>query len=333
MKLIITLSAHEQSRRFVAGEKAKRSLASRSNAAGPPSSWTADFDLFAVEQEQQHHASRELSLRTANQNDLFERVFRRQQHNALALDTQHHQQQQQNSINNIARHTPAWLADFDQFHAHQLAQGPDLALLTAAFENARLTAHQGTDRQELDAIWQSHAGSVTEMEKSAETSSNEAGPISADDLEREFVATWDALESAAPQQDALTVDPSDSSIPLNEQWAEDFINGDTFATHPTALRYEFERDNPYMAHEDPLNEGYALLHSATSSLTEAALAFEAALQKVDILGLSDAQASAAWEALGRAQQENEKEIPALAALQQAVTTDPTNLSATMVLCI
>ena len=59
------------------------------------------------------------------------------------------------------------------------------------------------------------------------------------------------------------------------------------------------------------------------SLTEAALAFEAAVQL-------DPRHANAWAMLGKVQAENEKEEPAISALQHALNEDPQHLDALMV---
>ncbi|KAI8905972.1 hypothetical protein EDD86DRAFT_193502 [Gorgonomyces haynaldii] len=88
--------------------------------------------------------------------------------------------------------------------------------------------------------------------------------------------------------------------------------------------YTFETENPFLAHPDPFQEGLRLMQYG--SLTEAALAFEASVQR-------DSEDARGWYYLGKAQAENEKEIPAIAALQQAVQLDPTNKEALMLLSV
>lgn len=89
--------------------------------------------------------------------------------------------------------------------------------------------------------------------------------------------------------------------------------------------YVFESNNPYINHPNPLAEGQRLLE-AGGSLSEAALAFEAAVQR-------EPENSDAWASLGITQAENEKEGPAIAALQRSVQIDPKNLRALMALAV
>ncbi|CAI2188572.1 20590_t:CDS:2, partial [Funneliformis geosporum] len=89
--------------------------------------------------------------------------------------------------------------------------------------------------------------------------------------------------------------------------------------------YTFEHNNPYIEHEDPFQEGLRLMEEG-GSLSEAALAFEAAVQK-------DGNISDAWMWLGNTQAQNEKEEAAIRALQKAVEVDGNNLTALMSLAV
>lgn len=86
--------------------------------------------------------------------------------------------------------------------------------------------------------------------------------------------------------------------------------------------YHFEKENPFLNHENPLEEGLRLWNEG-GQLSAAALCFEAAVQR-------DEHSSRAWMYLGQVQAENEKEEPAIAALQRAVKESPDNLPALMV---
>jgi peroxin-5 len=93
----------------------------------------------------------------------------------------------------------------------------------------------------------------------------------------------------------------------------------------TCEPYVFESVNAYLSHPNPYQEGLDLLR-AHGSLSLVALAFEAAVQR-------DEHNSDAWMRLGKVQAENEKELPAIAALQRAVQEDPQNLEALMSLAV
>lgn len=80
--------------------------------------------------------------------------------------------------------------------------------------------------------------------------------------------------------------------------------------------YEFQQNNPYLEDADPFQKGLALFNKG--NITEAILAFEAAVQK-------DPRNSIKWQYLGQAQAENDKDDLASRALLQAVRVDPENL--------
>lgn len=94
---------------------------------------------------------------------------------------------------------------------------------------------------------------------------------------------------------------------------------------PEMGTYTFEEDNPFSATKDPFEEGIRIMNEG-GNLSLAALAFEAAVQR-------DLQHVQAWCQLGSAQAQNEKESPAIRALEQAIKLDPENLLALMGLAI
>lgn len=129
---------------------------------------------------------------------------------------------------------------------------------------------------------------------SASTSSNE---------EDNWYSDFDQfLENRGPALASPDVDPDPISGPLQP--------------------YTFETENPYLSHPNPMEEGLALLNTG-GSLSSAALAFEAVVQR-------DRNSSEAWMRLGMVQAENEKEHPAIAALQRSVKENNLNEKALMV---
>ncbi|CAG8483028.1 93_t:CDS:2 [Paraglomus occultum] len=108
-------------------------------------------------------------------------------------------------------------------------------------------------------------------------------------------------------------------------WEKEFPE---FSEHDESANlgeYVFEPNNPYQGHPDPLNEGIRLVEEG-GSLSDAALAFEAAAQK-------DPNNSEVWTWLGNTQAQNEKEEPAIKALEKAVSIDGKNLNALMNLAV
>ncbi|GAB7356737.1 hypothetical protein MBLNU459_g7643t1 [Dothideomycetes sp. NU459] len=108
-----------------------------------------------------------------------------------------------------------------------------------------------------------------------------------------------------------------------DQW-EGF---DGLNTHrdPSLGDYMFEEENPFKEIANPYDEGMKIMREG-GNLSLAALAFEAAVQR-------DSQHTQAWTALGQAQAQNEKESPAIRALEQALKVDPNNLEALMGLAV
>jgi peroxin-5 len=206
-----------------------------------------------------------------------------------------------------------------------------------------------------------------------------AGPVIADEFEKEWSAQFSAIESLQPsgkgkeklvelddrnweeefakfkEQEGLNgqeggkgewasqledvwkeiadKDPALAEALKNRKWEEEF-DEDYFPTPGSTLDpdpvtapcapYHFEKENHYLSHANPLEEGVRIMESG-GNLSAAALAFEAAVQR-------DPQNSDAWMMLGRIQAENEKEEPAVAALQRSVQENPKNLPALLV-CI
>ncbi|KAJ3295452.1 Peroxisomal membrane signal receptor PTS1 [Rhizoclosmatium sp. JEL0117] len=91
--------------------------------------------------------------------------------------------------------------------------------------------------------------------------------------------------------------------------------------------YKFEPDNPYLGYSDSMEQGLKILESPGGSLSQAALAFEAAVQMGQI------DNSEAWMYLGKVQAENEKEEAAISAFQRSVQLNPGNLDALMGLSV
>ncbi|CRG91636.1 peroxin-5 [Talaromyces islandicus] len=110
---------------------------------------------------------------------------------------------------------------------------------------------------------------------------------------------------------------------LNDWEGFDSLN--TRFRDPQLGDYLFEEDNAFRAVNNPFEEGVKIMREG-GNLSLAALAFEAAAQK-------DAQHVQAWTMLGAAQAQNEKESPAIRALEQALKLDPNNLDALMGLAV
>lgn len=100
---------------------------------------------------------------------------------------------------------------------------------------------------------------------------------------------------------------------------------DGFNNAPHLGNYLFEENNVFMDVPNAFEEGQKIMREG-GNLSLAALAFEAAVQK-------DQDFVEAWVALGQAQAQNEKESPAIRALEKALELDPSNLDALMGLAV
>jgi peroxin-5 len=110
-----------------------------------------------------------------------------------------------------------------------------------------------------------------------------------------------------------------------DQW-EGFDGLNTHSSRdPQISNYLFEEENLFKDITNPFDEGMRIMEEG-GNLSLAALAFEAAVQK-------DPQHVAAWTKLGAAQAQNEKETPAIRAMEQALKLDPSNLEALMGLAV
>lgn len=98
-----------------------------------------------------------------------------------------------------------------------------------------------------------------------------------------------------------------------------------FSRGPELGNYLYEENNPFKEVPNAFEEGMKIVREG-GNLSLAALAFEAAVQK-------DENFVDAWVALGQAQAQNEKEAPAIRALEQAIKIDPSNLEALMGLSV
>lgn len=104
-----------------------------------------------------------------------------------------------------------------------------------------------------------------------------------------------------------------------------FENLNTRFRDPQLGDYMFEQENVFRTLNNPFEEGIKIMRDG-GNLSLAALAFEAAVQK-------DPQHLQAWTMLGSAQAQNEKELPAIRALEQALKVDPNSLDALMGLAV
>ena len=95
-------------------------------------------------------------------------------------------------------------------------------------------------------------------------------------------------------------------------YTDDAVQQDISLTDLKNTCYPFTSPNAYLAHPEPFQEGQRLLNEG--QITQAVLAFEAQCQRKE----NDSQA---WFTLGTTQQQNEKDVLAIIALQNAIQKD------------
>ncbi|KAG0226333.1 hypothetical protein BGX31_007348 [Mortierella sp. GBA43] len=122
----------------------------------------------------------------------------------------------------------------------------------------------------------------------------------------------------------LAQEPTDKEWDaLQKDWEKHDATGLGYkASDPRYHQYSFEQNNPYLV----ADASKLMDLAARGNLTEAILALEAAVQK-------DPTDAAAWHQLGLRQQENEREVLAMAALHKAVETNPKELNAWLALAV
>lgn len=173
-----------------------------------------------------------------------------------------------------------------------------------------------------------------EANKAMEAELNELDrsvPAEFDDF-RNFENVWNGIQTETAANRQMADETANFNMTENPNIGEfgEWDGFDSLNTHggfrdPQLGDYLFEEDNAFRATNNPFEEGVKILNEG-GNLSLAALAFEAAVQK-------DPEHVQAWTMLGSAQAQNEKESPAIRALEQSLKIDPSNVDALMGLAV
>lgn len=156
-----------------------------------------------------------------------------------------------------------------------------------------------------------------------------------DKYQATFQEVWDSLNSDAIENDFISQQYEDFKATKGEtfppdmaQWERDFAKYASTRAHFGDYKFEDEQHNQFLdlpRDQDAYEIGLQLMESG-AKLSEAALAFEAAIQK-------DQNHILAWLKLGEVQTQNEKEIAGISALEKCLELLPENSEALMTLAI
>ncbi|KAA8648491.1 tetratricopeptide repeat protein [Aspergillus tanneri] len=191
----------------------------------------------------------------------------------------------------------------------------------AQFAEMETAGNQTLDDEANDAI----EAELNDLDRSVPTTSTDK-----DADFGAFESVWHRVQTEAATNRKLAEEQTDFNIDENLHMG-DLGDWDSFDTLNSRFRdpqlgdYMFEEDNVFRNVNNPFEEGVKIMREG-GNLSLAALAFEAAVQK-------EPQHVQAWTMLGSAQAQNEKELPAIRALEQALKIDDNNLDALMGLAV
>lgn len=156
-----------------------------------------------------------------------------------------------------------------------------------------------------------------------------------DKYQATFQEVWDSLNSEEVENDFINQQYEEfkntqrDSMPADmAQWEKDFAKYASTRAHFGDYQFEDNQHNQFLdlpKELDPYEIGLQLMENG-AKLSEAALAFEAAIQR------NEGHINA-WLKLGEVQTQNEKEIAGISALEKCLELHPENSEALMTLAI
>ncbi|XP_049587491.1 peroxisomal biogenesis factor 5 isoform X1 [Syngnathus scovelli] len=198
---------------------------------------------------------------------------------------------------------------------------------------------ESTERNEkIDKAKAKQAQQWAKVVRQPKTANKPPEPSSLLQVSQESAEAWvDEFTAAGPEfQQAKAAVESDVDFweKLQQEWEEmakrdaeshpwlsDF---DQMLSSSYDKGYQFEEDNPYLSHQDPLTEGVNRMEAG--DIPGAVRFFESAVQK-------EPDNQLAWQYLGTCQAENEQEFAAISALRRCVALKKDNLTALMALAV
>ncbi|CCG23863.1 Pex5 Pex5p family protein [Candida orthopsilosis Co 90-125] len=200
-------------------------------------------------------------------------------------------------------------------------------------------SQEQTQDTEQQVDWDDQFKKIEELSEQAKEEAKVADDkddiIIDDKYQATFQEVWDSLNSEAFENDFIERQYEDFKSTQGETfppdmnlWERDFAKYASTRAHFGDYKFEDAKNNQFFdlpADQDPYQIGIQLMENG-AKLSEAALAFEAAIQK-------DQNHVDAWLKLGEVQTQNEKEIAGITALEKCLELHPENSEALMNLAI
>lgn len=212
-----------------------------------------------------------------------------------------------------------------------------MSMMNGGMQNMQQQPKEMNQDQQVD--WDDQFKQIEELasEEKVEEVQREASPdiVIDDKYQATFQEVWDNLNNEVFENDFINQQYEDfkstqrDNLPADvEQWERDFAKYASTRAHFGEYKFEDKANNQFLdlpKDQDPYEIGLQLMENG-AKLSEAALAFEAAIQQnenhVD-----------AWLKLGEVQTQNEKEFAGVAALEKCLELNPENSQALMTLAI